>query len=96
MVGEFVHAQPVLGGGLQLNQDVEFSERHPLFGDQFGLQLAEDGGLRVQEGAPGAEFGGFEESHYGNILPQSMVDLSTVAYATNFRIVEDSRDEVGN
>jgi hypothetical protein len=79
VVGELVHSQPALGGQLELNQDVKFGKRHVLLGDEFCLQLAEDRRLGVQEGPPGAELGGFEAGHYGNILLHSMVDLSNVA-----------------
>src|SRR5205823_1655696 len=76
---KFGHSKPAAGGHPQLREDVEFSQRHPLAGEQLSFQAPQQGGLGVQEGAPGAQLGGFQLTGHRNILPHYFVVMNNVA-----------------
>jgi trehalose/maltose hydrolase-like predicted phosphorylase len=44
----------------ELKEDIVFGKRHAFLGHQLGLQTAENGGLGVEKGPPGASLIGFE------------------------------------
>src|ERR1700730_10351256 len=56
------HSQSGPRSHLELDQDVELRQRHVVAFEELRFQLAKQGGLGIEKGAPGALFGGFELS----------------------------------
>ena len=59
-LGQLRHPKAAVGGHPELDEDVELGKGHVLLFDEFRLQLAQQGGLGIEKGGPGTQFGRFK------------------------------------